>query len=434
MTSGCSECPENCEWHEIGHHVGYVFRIAVVDGPACAGRVNHAGWLNRTTCDSLLEGWPSFLATLASLDLDAGRNGGYATPDYSVFGSLELNRHFPWSSRLGTSGALIEDEDMAVPELLWDLADDTPTEELRYYPTTATGVALGSGLRVTKDTVAIGGPSLARLLQQYQPETIADLHESLAGDVNVAAAVRGSVGRSRRRWRPGREPARRSLRRTRVPHRETRARHGQLLPGRSDRADAAGLGAAARTPPYRAAARRVDQARQFRLAPAIFEISVTVDGVASVYDVEVPAGGIERWAWRCLRTPASGSRRGRSSPGCAPETDVAIRIRLSAPGTAARELTGCEYQHLVVAAVDGIASSCTGRGNPRLSVKSTSPNFRSCPHRRTFLAAALTAPSPRSSSCGAGDAAPRSHRPPPEGADRPVPFGRLRERRRDRDC
>jgi hypothetical protein len=179
---GTSECPENCEWHEISHHVATVLGIAPTDtAPACTGRVAHGGWANATTCDSLAEGFAIFLPTLASFDIDAGRGPNYATTAYSVFGSMEDDRFRPWDDFSGTHR-----EDFAVAQLLWDLADDSPNETLTVRNT---GPVRPGADRIThpKDRVALG----ARLvfdLAFIEPTTVADVYDGLLDHPNVPAA------------------------------------------------------------------------------------------------------------------------------------------------------------------------------------------------------------------------------------------------------
>src|SRR3989304_4316400 len=74
--------------------------------PAPGGRprTNHAGWLNRSTCYSLAEGFAMFLPTLASLDIDADAPEGYGTTEYSTLADLEDNGTFPWTTVRRSTG------------------------------------------------------------------------------------------------------------------------------------------------------------------------------------------------------------------------------------------------------------------------------------------------------------------------------------------
>ena len=176
-----SECPENCEWHEIGHHVGHRLKVAATESPQCVRQVNHGGWLNSSTCDSLSEGFASFLSTLGSLTIDNGRGTEYATPDYSLFGNLDDDSFFPWVM-VGTKGGIVGKEEFAVSQLLWDLIDDTPNEQSL--------VPIVDPLRsvVSPDGIAIDAASLVRLMAREQVVTVTDIHDALVSSDLVSAS------------------------------------------------------------------------------------------------------------------------------------------------------------------------------------------------------------------------------------------------------
>ena len=170
-------CPENCEWHEIAHHVAHQLGIADTTNTAlCFGRIAaHGGWRNGGTCDSMQEGFAAFLATLASLDIDAGRDGGYATPEYGSFGSFEYGAHRPWSLVTTAERGVQGREDLAVSQLLWDLSDATPEEPWRI------AVADPASVFETTDAISLDGPALVRLLASNRVYTLRDLHVALTG-------------------------------------------------------------------------------------------------------------------------------------------------------------------------------------------------------------------------------------------------------------
>ena len=170
-----TECPENCEWHEIGHHVGYRLGIPVEASPACDGRVNHGGWRNSTSCDSIVEGFPTFLATLGSLSIDGERGGGYATPAYSYRWNLEDNGFMPWTMYEPEDGGVLGREDFAFSQLLWDLVDSTPAE------VEVIAVQAASGLRLARipDTLELDASTLVRFLAGARLTTVADIRAAL---------------------------------------------------------------------------------------------------------------------------------------------------------------------------------------------------------------------------------------------------------------
>jgi hypothetical protein len=183
--TAASLCPDNCEWHEIGHRVFTQLGIADIHDPRCIGRVApHGGWRNAGTCDTVQEALPTFLAVVASLTLDAKRGKGYATSDYGGFLNVEDNGWVPWflfkSDRFGVEGR----EDFALAELLWDLVDDTPAETAFIgRPSPATAVPI-------TDTISIDAVKLVRLLAEKKAYTAVDIYRALAGSPLLDADVK----------------------------------------------------------------------------------------------------------------------------------------------------------------------------------------------------------------------------------------------------
>lgn len=179
--------PENGEWHEIAHHLGHILGVAPSStATACQGREPHGGWTNTSTCDSLGEAFAMFVPTVASLELDLGRPGGYATPHYAGFGSSEDNDYAPWSFELYESGRKVYREDLGVLRLLWDLQDDT-SAETKVTVARAGGAVVGLTLH---DRVALGGAELIGLLARADPGTVADVYDFLMTDSAIPAALR----------------------------------------------------------------------------------------------------------------------------------------------------------------------------------------------------------------------------------------------------
>jgi hypothetical protein len=175
--------PENGEWHEIGHHLGASIGVGGGDVGSCSLDVNHGGWTNPTTCDSLREGFAGWIATAASLDLDAGRGEGYADADYAQFGSLEANRYRPWSS-LDIDGWIKQYEAMTVRQVLWDLADDTADDSGEVLMVTA--ASPDGDLHVARDRVALGSVNLLHLIAASSPDSMDDLYRGLVASPLVA--------------------------------------------------------------------------------------------------------------------------------------------------------------------------------------------------------------------------------------------------------
>jgi len=166
--------PENAEWHEIVHHFEWALGIGSSTGTVCAGQVNHGGWTNAGTCDSLNEGFAMWLPTLASRDLDQGRGTGYATSFYANIAGLETQDFRPWSVALGSEGSVRQDEDLAVSVLLWDLVDDTPQEQ-------GTINVTEGGLTVqVSDRISIPANELVNLLALAGAKTVTDVRDAVA--------------------------------------------------------------------------------------------------------------------------------------------------------------------------------------------------------------------------------------------------------------
>lgn len=112
------EGPENVEWHEFTHHL---FRTHVDMSFCSPGSVNHAGYANPDTCDSMNEGFADFLPTLAARDIDHVTDSIFAN-----LVDLEDNVN-AWVFRGHAAGdkPALNWEDLAVAALFWDLVDTT---------------------------------------------------------------------------------------------------------------------------------------------------------------------------------------------------------------------------------------------------------------------------------------------------------------------
>ncbi|MBK7951063.1 MAG: hypothetical protein IPK00_20455 [Deltaproteobacteria bacterium] len=69
------DAPMNGEWHEFTHHLLH----ELIDASACPV-VNHGGYSNASTCDSLNEGFAAFLPTLAARTIEGQRRGDLRGP------------------------------------------------------------------------------------------------------------------------------------------------------------------------------------------------------------------------------------------------------------------------------------------------------------------------------------------------------------------
>jgi len=115
------EGPENVEWHEFTHHL-YHTRV---NNEPCVGDTAHGGYLtNPDSCDSMDEGFASFLPTFAAHDLLEQTDTHYD----DITPSLEAHDK-AWVVQPGDEGELLPREDIAVAAVLWDLTDASPDVE-----------------------------------------------------------------------------------------------------------------------------------------------------------------------------------------------------------------------------------------------------------------------------------------------------------------
>ena len=346
--------PENAEWHEIGHHLAAALEIAPGNAFPCLLQTNHGGWSNDTTCDSLAEGFPIFLSTLASLDIDADRGPGYGLPFYALMLDLEGNTYAPWSISVGAGGRLYR-EDFAVAGVLWDLADTTPAEN-QAIPVfdRATG---DLKLYVTTDRVSLGGLNVLNLLTAARPVTMAALHEFLTTSPLVDAGLRTldvdldvdgmmdasaideiflmhgfnplsyRVGEAIGHTPPGEDGS--LADRPSVP----------VLPGAAVQLTNTGTGAATFTIEIGSSSGDVRR----------FEVRVS-PGATRLVELEVPP-------YYAGRLPESGEL-----PPCGEPDQQVLALSIAGPGIAATTMDSCDYLHRVVAATGGFAVAVSAAG------------------------------------------------------------------------
>ena len=361
--SGTDECPENCEWHELAHHLARVWHIAPTDEtPVCQNRVAaHAGWLNPSSCSSLQEGFAMWLPALASLDLDAGRGANYGTPDYSVFGSLDDNGHRPWDL-VTIDGELMGHEDLAVSQLLWDLADATPDESmwLEYWDATQSSCRYFFDGR---DTIAIGGIALLQLLGHEKPQTVADLYNSLQassavpftgrttsidmtadGKPDVSALAAEFIGH-------GFNP---------VPDAANPCYRLDAPVSRTDHVPDANGGLVERRnePKVPGSAIRFTNPGT---SDATFTLDVTYPSTSSHFEIVVPAQSSRLVHFEVPPYWPAALAADAPLPDCGGQDQrEKVTLKLSGPGVPDQTLDSCAYLHDVATAIDGAALSFGG--------------------------------------------------------------------------
>jgi hypothetical protein len=351
---------ENDEWHEISHHVAHALGIAPTDtSPACAGRTNHAGWQNPSTCDSLSEGFAMFLPTLASLDIDASTGPGFGTPEYAGFGSLEANEFVPWTM-VTINGTTFGREDLAVAQLLWDLADDTPDEHDSIDSLDPANPV--DHFFLGNDTVALAGIPLVHLLAATKPQTVADIYAALQASSSVPALRKAKTVDISGDGKPDVSP----LEEVFLLH-DFHPVHDATDPGytltdpvsRTDHLPDATGGLVARpdTPLTPGSAIRFVNSSS---SPETFSLDVTYPSTTSDFPIVVAANSSTLVHfevppyWRQILAP------GAALPDCGAKDQRLVMLRLSGPGGLSQTLDSCEYLHDVVKAIDGAALSYGG--------------------------------------------------------------------------
>lgn len=300
-----------------------------------------------------------FVPVVASLELDAGREGGYATPDYGSLTNLELNNYAPWTFVFGDGGSRVYREDFAVARLLWDLQDDTAGEsEANIARPRAGGGVVNVVLR---DRVALGGKRLIQLLMQSKPETVADIHDLLTSSPLIDAALRAPdvdvdgdgtadlspidevflmhdfrpIGPSGNAFEVG----------SQVGHTPPGAgglsdrRHIESVPGSVVRLANTGTGL------------------------ATFTIEITSDIGTSRFVTPVAPGTtmdleIELGPYWTEVLPEDAEL-----PACGAEGERLITLAISGPGGVSESVDSCDYAHRVVDAVDGVALMVSAAGS-----------------------------------------------------------------------
>jgi hypothetical protein len=169
-SNGPRQAPENAEWHEFAHHLhrSHMNSSGAFVCPDGEPPVNHAGWVNQTTCDSLIEGFAEFLPTLVDGDPIYANN------------MANLEDHTKaWHG--GIAGGRTS-EDIAVAALLRDLVD--PGAE---FEDTLASILDGLPVPVLyDDRVGLPIATLWQIFKTHRPKTVLDLYRALVQDAGGA--------------------------------------------------------------------------------------------------------------------------------------------------------------------------------------------------------------------------------------------------------
>jgi Tol biopolymer transport system component len=166
------DAPLNGEWHEFTHHLYTQVDLSCLEG------TNHGGYNNPDTCDSMHEGFATFLPTLAARDI-SGRFSGSA---YASITDLE----WPLKAWASTKSGPVH-EDLAVAGLFWDLTARNGNSEV-------SGIiawdGLPRGITYTNTAPLMSIGALWNLLTSTNPSTVFEFRRSF-GDPNLTIDLDG---------------------------------------------------------------------------------------------------------------------------------------------------------------------------------------------------------------------------------------------------
>ena len=144
-------------FHEWGHH--FMFSQFNIEPFFPSKTVNHGGYLNPDTSDSLAEGEANFFSILML------RHYGYQKGD-PMFDIIGIEANWPaWEMR-----DKLSQEEFAVTSLLWDIIDYTPNEKLEFSGYSQTGA---------KDTISFSLSDLWDIVRDSSTHNVFGLYQNL---------------------------------------------------------------------------------------------------------------------------------------------------------------------------------------------------------------------------------------------------------------
>lgn len=194
------DAPMNREWHELGHYLQsdmYRNSDTLIPGRG----TNHAGYLNPSTNDSLVEGFASFVAMLVKehhegSEMDPVYPVGDAVyhleQDYKMWGNnVELFKHDNETIEAKYYPERDSDEEFAVAGILWDLHDGGREVHVSHRVGVNSDLSdLSAGLSrvypTPTDQVALDGGKIIGNIAAREPLSVADLYSAFRGDVSQA--------------------------------------------------------------------------------------------------------------------------------------------------------------------------------------------------------------------------------------------------------
>lgn len=164
---GSDHAPANSEWHELTHHLWneIIPRNAASRSVCASNYVNHGGYANPDTCDSMDEGFAMFVPAVARHELEGTANGLYAW-------DIALEHNHAAFAGDGTR------EDTAVAALLWDLYDAESETQAQQVRKSRPGERAYFTVDLT-DRIQLGLWELWDQFRVGQPPTVTALRETI---------------------------------------------------------------------------------------------------------------------------------------------------------------------------------------------------------------------------------------------------------------
>jgi hypothetical protein len=154
------DAPVNREWHELGHYLMFQLYPDPYTNPV---GINHRGYLNVNTNDSIIEGFAEFVAMLIY------EHYGEPRPYIHPIGTSKYNLEVDYK----VWGRGIQEE-FAVAGILWDIHDSGVETNHGFYlnGTVVQTTNLWSGL---KDTKSMNANTMINKIDSSEPKTLVDL-------------------------------------------------------------------------------------------------------------------------------------------------------------------------------------------------------------------------------------------------------------------
>jgi len=187
------DAPVNREWHELSHYLNFEMYFNWDREPF----ENHAGYANKSTNDSLAEGFAEFVAMLIAEHYGSREPHMYPTRnsvqnlevDVKVWDGAAFAEVQPENGTLKVNTFLnpSHSEEFAIAGILWDLHDSGVEVNPRFViGQDANGDVWASTSKIypnSNDTVALPGEQILEVISRSEPKTLAALYDAFLGTV-----------------------------------------------------------------------------------------------------------------------------------------------------------------------------------------------------------------------------------------------------------